>query len=180
MASLSVSAAARRNKCRWPISLLIGALVVIAARASISAVSAADASGKYITENLRGKVVWLSDVLEKEFEISVDDDSEHTIVALQTASGELHPLVKDFRGRGFHLDERLRDRELELVIRRHPGVPLVQVVRVYSIVDEQHFELDYWCDVCAIAMYELKPCECCQGEIRIRERPVDRPPDRDQ
>jgi hypothetical protein len=27
---------------------------------------------------------------------------------------------------------------------------------------------DYWCDVCSIPMYEIKPCECCQGEIRLR------------
>ena len=31
-------------------------------------------------------------------------------------------------------------------------------------------ELDYWCDICAIAMYELKECECCQGPIELRRR----------
>ena len=27
---------------------------------------------------------------------------------------------------------------------------------------------DSWCDVCSIPMYEIKPCECCQGEIDLR------------
>ena len=34
---------------------------------------------------------------------------------------------------------------------------------------------DYWCDVCSIPMYEIKPCECCQGDIRLRFQPQDLP-----
>jgi hypothetical protein len=34
---------------------------------------------------------------------------------------------------------------------------------------------DYWCDICSIPMYEIQPCECCQGDIRLRFQPQDLP-----
>ena len=37
------------------------------------------------------------------------------------------------------------------------------------------FELDYWCDICAIGMYESGPCDCCQEPNRLRERRVEGP-----
>jgi hypothetical protein len=40
---------------------------------------------------------------------------------------------------------------------------------VYAIKPDGKYQVDYWCDVCSIAMYELKPCECCQGPTRLRE-----------
>ena len=82
-------------------------------------------------------------------------------------------MAKDFRGRGFCLDPRIRDLEMEQLVRKYEGSPVVQVIRVYTIKPEGRFELDYWCDICSIPMYELKACECCQGETRLRERKVD-------
>ena len=61
---------------------------------------------------------------------------------------------------------------MELRVRRFVGSPMIQAIRVYSLSDGEKFELDYWCDICAIPMYQLKPCECCQGPIRIRRRLV--------
>ena len=65
------------------------------------------------------------------------------------------------------------EEELELLVRRYDGSPVVQVIRVYTRRADGRYELDYWCDICSIPMYELKPCECCQGETRLRERKVD-------
>ena len=124
------------------------------------------------TTSLRGKVVWQADALKQRFGIETDRDAEHDVAALETTAGELYPLVRDARGRGFWLDPRLRDRELELFVRRYAGSPVVQVIRVYTLRPEGKYELDYWCDVCAIPMYELKACECCQGTTRLRERKV--------
>jgi len=131
------------------------------------------ATPAYTTESLRGQVVYVAEALERHFGIETDADARQTLVGLETASGQIHPLVKDFRGRAFYQDERLRGIALELLVRRFTGSPLVQVVRVHTVHDDQLFELDYWCDVCAIPMYELKECECCQGPIRLRERPVE-------
>lgn len=135
--------------------------------------SANKPAAKYKTESLRGKIVWLAEALRRRHGLRLDADAEQSLVALETPQGELVPLMKTDRGRGFWKDERLRGIDMELFVRRYEGSPLVQVIRVYSIKNEKKYELDYWCDVCAIPMFELKACECCQGAIRIRERLVE-------
>lgn len=126
----------------------------------------------YTTERLRGKVVWLDEALARLFNITSEPDAEKTQVVLEMADGRLWPLVLDTRGRSFIVDERLRDVELELLVRRYEKAPLVQVIRILRPTDEGLVEVDYWCDICAIPMFILKPCECCQGETRLRERPL--------
>ena len=127
---------------------------------------------KYTTEPIRGKVVWMAEAIQRNLGVRLDVDAEESLVALETADGKLIPIMREDRGRGFWKDARLRNREMELLVRRYEGCPLVQVIRVYSIKHGKKFALDYWCDICAIPMFELKPCDCCQGDIRIREREV--------
>jgi hypothetical protein len=131
---------------------------------------AASNSANYTTESLRGRVVWLADAMRRRFGVETDPDAQHAVVALETPDGRLFPIVKDARGRGFHKDPRLFEFNYELVVRRFAGAPEVQVIRVYTIHDGNKYELDYWCDICAIPMFELKECECCQGPIRFREQ----------
>jgi len=144
------------------------------APAAVETESAADDTDPaYATESLRGRVVWLAEALKRRFGIVSDTDAQHTVAALETPDGQIFPLVKDDRGRGFWLDPRLHGIDMELRVRRFRGSPVVQVIRVYTLEDDKKYELDYWCDICAIPMYELKPCECCQGPIRFRRRLVD-------
>jgi hypothetical protein len=137
-----------------------------------------DADGKakpaYRTESLRGRVVWMAEAMKERYGVETDSDARHSIAAFATDDGQLLPIVKDFRGRGFYSDPRLHEMDLELLVRCFAGAPAIQVVRVYSLHDDGKYELDYWCDVCSIPMYELKECECCQGPIRIRERLVEK------
>ena len=49
---------------------------------------------------------------------------------------------------------------------------MVQVIQIFAIKPDGLHELDYWCEICAIAMFDLKPCDCCQGPIDLRRRPV--------
>ncbi|MEX2176365.1 MAG: hypothetical protein WD872_18525 [Pirellulaceae bacterium] len=128
---------------------------------------------KFELETLRGHVVYLADALHKQFGIRSVPEAKQRTLALQAADGKLVPLVEDVRGRAFRADERFRKPEVELLVRRYAGSPAVQVIRVFEIVEGGKYELDYWCDICAIAMYELKPCECCQQEIELRRRKVD-------
>jgi hypothetical protein len=97
-------------------------------------------------------------------------------VALETDAGELIPLVSDWRGRAFFQDERLRNRRVDLVGTRQAGVPYLQVLMVFTF-DEKGIRqyTDYWCDICSIPMYEIKPCDCCQAETRLRFQPQDLP-----
>lgn len=126
------------------------------------------------TEVIRGKVSWLAEILERSFGISTVPEVSQQALAILSKDGHVYPLVENIRGRAFRKDQRLRDRELEIWVRRHDRQPLVQVLRIIEHREEGRFELDYWCDVCAIPMYETGPCDCCQDHNRLRERPVDR------
>ncbi len=125
-------------------------------------------------ELFTGKVVLLGDALKRKGVNSYEEMKDQ--VALETPEGELIPIVADWRGRAFFQDKRLRDRKVELVGMRRPGVPYLQVLMVFTFDKEgQRMYTDYWCDICSIPMYEIKPCDCCQGDIRLRFLPQDLP-----
>jgi hypothetical protein len=128
---------------------------------------------KFTTETLRGPVVFLAEALEKKYGVKSVTEAKEAALALQDDAGKLHPLVEDVRGRAFRVDKRLRDIKVELLVRRYVDSPAVQIVGVYELAKDGRYEIDYWCSVCAIAMYELKQCECCQGDIELRKRKAD-------
>lgn len=121
-------------------------------------------------ELFTGKVVFAQAALKKRG-IKVAEEMQAQAV-LETASGELIPIAADWRGRAFYQDKRLRDRPVELVGYRRPGLPYLQVLVVF-VLDEKgrRQEMDYWCEICSIPMYEIKACECCQADIDLRLRP---------
>jgi len=125
------------------------------------------------TQTVRGRVVFAGEVMEKETGIAVVAEARERVLALRTSRGELIPLLEDVRARAFRRDERLRDMEVELVVRRYTHSPLVQVIRVFEMARDGRYEIDYWCGVCSIAMFEKKDCECCQGESELRRRKID-------
>mgnify|MGYP001159606712 FL=1 len=120
----------------------------------------------------RGHVVFLADVLKEKYGIKSVPESQQRVLALQSKDGSLVPLVEDLRGRSFRRDKRLREMEVVLMARKYQGLPMLQVIRIYRVDRKKVFELDYWCEICAIAMYELKACDCCQGDIELRQRPA--------
>lgn len=122
------------------------------------------------SQTLRGRVVFLAEALEKKYGIKSVPEAKDRTLALQDAAGKLYPLVEDTRGRAFRVDERLRKMDLELLVRRYEDSPAVQIIQVYEVAKDGRYEIDYWCDVCSIAMYELKQCECCQGPIELRKQ----------
>jgi hypothetical protein len=127
-------------------------------------------SPAYHLETLRGRVGFLGEILEKKYGITSVPEAKDRTIALETTAGKLVPLLEDVRGRAFRRDERLRKMDLELVLRRYDDFPEARVIRVYELTSDGKYEIDYWCDICAIAMYELKDCECCQGVIELRKR----------
>jgi hypothetical protein len=151
--------------CGLRIALVSSTAAFLIAAAEISA-----AEQPFKLETIRGRVVYLHEALEKKYGITAVAEAKERTLALQMADGALVPLVEDVRGRAFRVDERLRKAEVELLVRRYTGSPAVQVIRVFEVAKDGKFELDYWCDICAIAMFELKACECCQGDTVLRRR----------
>ena len=138
-----------------------------------SAAWAAEPPADFALDTIRGRVVYLAESLEQRSGAAAVDEAKDRILALETKSGELIPLLEDVRGRAFRRDERLRKMEVELLVRRYTGSPVVQIIRVFEVTKRGLYEIDYWCEICAIAMYELKDCECCQGPIELRRRKTD-------
>lgn len=145
--------------------------------------SAADASAETksaatpVKELFRGKVVLLNEALKQQ-KVTAYDKELTGLVALQSSNGSLLPILPDWRGRAFYQDERLRNRPVELIGFRRPGIPFLQVLMVFTFDEKQQRQYtDYWCDICSIPMYEIKPCDCCQQDIRLRFQPQDLPAD---
>jgi len=130
------------------------------------------ASLAFETLTLRGKVRYLGPALKERYGIEAVPESAERQIVLDIPDGELVPLVEDIRGRAFRVDERLRDMEVEILVRRYQHSPFAQVIQLAEVKKDGVFIVDYWCDVCAIAMYELKPCDCCQAPNRLRLRRV--------
>jgi len=130
--------------------------------------AAADPAAEFQLETLRGKVVFLGEALQKRTGVASVPEAQQRTLALETGAGEFIPLLEDTRGRAFRSDERLRKMDLELLVRHYRVTPMRQVLRVFEVKGGDRYEIDYWCDVCSIIMYELKDCECCQGPIELR------------
>ncbi|REJ70960.1 MAG: hypothetical protein DWQ34_23595 [Planctomycetota bacterium] len=121
-----------------------------------------------------GRVVFLEDALEEQGVETFEETGRH--VVLETDEGDLIPILADWRGRAFYQDEQLRDRKVELIGFLRPGLPYLNVIAVYTFdEDGERMYTDYWCDVCSIPMYMIQPCECCQGDVRLRFQKQDLP-----
>ena len=120
---------------------------------------------------LRGQVAWF-DAQGQRLQPPLKMTARPAQFAFIDRDGRRHAIVPDSRGRGFGLDPRLLPFDYEWLVRPSTDGTKVQIIRTYTWHNGQKFELDYWCDICAIPMFELKECECCQGEIRLRERYV--------
>jgi hypothetical protein len=174
LGSLAVLAAAEKRDSEQAATKTTGSPKVAGSSSSPVKGDADRAAGrKYVTQTVRGKVVWLDEALKRLYGIATEPAAAQTAVALEVPPATLIPITPDTRGQAFVVDQRLRNVELELLVRRYEGSPYVQVIRVRKRTAEGLREIDYWCDVCAIRMYILKACECCQGPTRLREEPVE-------
>lgn len=153
--------------------ILLSLAVLAAGVSTIGADEKPDA-GKLKKELFTGRVVLVRDALKKRGVKSFDEMKDQ--VALETPDGKLLPIVSDWRGRAFFQDKRLRDRKVELVGYQQKGLPYLQVLMVFTFNEKGERQYtDYWCDICSIPMYEIKPCDCCQDKTRLRFQKQDLP-----
>lgn len=178
----------RLNKKPFMIPIRTWAVVLAVGMPSFAAVPADTSTGNrpaaetrsdgassglpYVNESLRGRVVWMSDALKRHFGIRLVREAQQRMLALETTDGRVLPIVEDLRGRSFRKDSRLREMDVQLLVRRYKNAGLIQIIRVYEVQDDGNYVVDYWCDICAIPMFESGPCACCQDQNRLRKRHV--------
>ena len=111
------------------------------------------APAEFEVTRVRGQVVWFAEALQAQLKIEAVPESTERVLALQTTDGQIFPLIEDLRGRAFRIDKRLREMQVELLVRKYQATPALQILRVYEIdKDGQKFQVDYWCDICSITM----------------------------
>jgi hypothetical protein len=146
------------------------ALSILVCLGLVSAQPSEPAGVKPESVTLSGKVVELTDAL-KPLGLVVDSDPVSKQVVLIGDDGAITPLLSDDASRSLFLDERLRNRRVEIKGRRYAGLPYLQVV---SFQVEDHGKLrtpEYYCEICTISVRYPQICPCCQGPMVLRMKP---------
>lgn len=153
------------------IALILVAVVAAYGAAIATPPVAADGLEPYSTATVRGRVAWVGEALGRRFGIKSESSLAESMVALETSDAVL-PIAPDLRGKAFMDDKRLRAMDVELLVRKYKNTPYLQIMQVYHVKPDGKYQVDYWCEKCAIATFILKECECCQGPMELRERLV--------
>lgn len=122
---------------------------------------------------LTGRAVELAAAL-KPLGVAFDPEPVAKQVVVQGPDGAITPLISDEASRALFLDERLRDRPLEIQGRRFPGIPYIQVTSIRVDEQGQLRTPEYSCEICAISVRYPQTCPCCQGPMVLRMRPEER------
>ncbi len=123
---------------------------------------------------IAGKAVTLAEALAEKG-VTADPEMAKGQVAVVTEGGEVWPLVSDVGSRALFLDERLRGRKAELKVRKHQGLPYVQVMSFRVEEAGSLAKPEYVCDICTISVRYPQICPCCQEEMELRFRTGDGP-----
>ena len=87
-----------------------------------------------------------------------------------TKDGRLYKFLPVDTMTALFTDARVRQRELQIAARLHPGDQL-EVIKVQSIKEGKLYDIFYYCDVCSITAYVPGLCPCCRNELEFRETP---------
>lgn len=133
-------------------------------------VIAQEARPKPETVKKTGKVVFLASAM-KTLGVPADLDPIAKQVVLIEDDQTITPLLSDESSRAFFLDERLRDRKVELTARKFSGFPYLQVV-AFRIEEQGVMRTpEYYCEICSISVRFPQSCPCCQGTMEFRMKP---------
>ena len=130
-------------------------------------------SGEAQTVSLRGKVICLTEELQKPYQIITDCETRGHVYSLKTAAGKFHPFLPVDTAAAIWMDERFRQRDLQVTARVFPAIDFIEVIKLQSWRDGKLHDLYYFCDICSISSHKPGPCECCQEPVEFRETPAE-------
>ena len=130
-------------------------------------------SGEAKTVSLRGKVVCLTEELEKLYQIAPDCNTRGHVYTLKTAEGKFYPFLPVDTAAAIWMDERFRQRDLQVTARIFPATDFIEVIKLQSWRNGKLHDLYYFCDICYITAHKPGSCECCQEPVEFRETPAE-------
>ena len=130
-------------------------------------------SGEAQTVSLRGNVVCLTEELQKLYQIAPDCKTRGHVYTLKTTEGKLYPFLPVDTAAAIWMDERFRQRDLQVTARIFPSTDFIEVIRLQSWRNGKLHDLYYFCDICYITAHKPGPCECCQEPVEFRETPAE-------
>ena len=119
--------------------------------------------------SLRGRIVCLTEELDKRFNVLPVCDEQHHVYSVKTGDGKIYPLLPTESAAAVWMDERFRQRELQITARAFPNTNYIEVIKLQSWVNSKLYNLYYYCDICAITAFKPGACECCQEPVEFRE-----------
>jgi len=85
-----------------------------------------------------------------------------------TTAGKRYGFVPNDEEAAIFSDHRVRERDLQLTVKVHPGDRL-ELVKVQSIRQGKLYDLYFFCELCNITAYAPGLCPCCRNELEFRE-----------
>lgn len=125
------------------------------------------------TISLRGRVVCYTEELEKPYQVVPDCGNKWHVYAIKTSDGKYYPFLPVDMAAAVWMDERYRQRDLQVTVRVFPGTNFIEAIKFQSWKDNRLYDLYYFCDVCMITAHKPGPCECCQDPVVFRETPAE-------
>jgi hypothetical protein len=123
--------------------------------------------------SLRGKVACLTEELQKLYKLAPDCNTRGHVYALKTTEGKFYPFLPVDTAAAVWMDERFRQRELQVTARIFPVSDFIEVIKLQSWRNGKLHDLYYFCDICYISSHKPGPCECCQEPVEFRETPAE-------
>jgi hypothetical protein len=120
---------------------------------------------------LRGRIVCLPEALHELYHTDLPTDHQH-VYSLKTADGTFYVLLRTKLSEALFVDEQVRAKELILTGRVFPGTQVFEMTEMKSVRNGVVCDLYYYCDICAIKTLAPGPCMCCQGPVKLVEKPV--------
>ncbi len=125
------------------------------------------------TVSLRGRVICYTEELQKPYQVIPDCETRGHVYTLKTGDGRLYPFLPVDTAAAVWMDERYRQRELQVTARLFPQTNFIEVIKFQSWRNGKLHDLYYFCDVCYISSHKPGPCECCQDPVQFRETPAE-------
>ncbi|HEY6402038.1 MAG TPA: hypothetical protein VI479_11555 [Blastocatellia bacterium] len=131
------------------------------------------ASGETQILSLRGKAGCVTEEFQKPYQITPDCEKRGHFYALKTADGKFYPFLPVDTAAAVWMDERVRERDLQITARIFPATDFIEAIKFQSWREGKLHDIYYFCDVCNISSHKPGPCECCQEPFEFRETPAD-------